>query len=57
VAFSVFLSDFVTLGDIARRAIPVLLITMLAALNVLGVANAGRFQSFVTSVKVASMSP
>ncbi len=55
VAFSVFLSDFVTLGDIARRAIPVLLITMLAALNVLGVANAGRFQSFVTSVKVASI--
>jgi APA family basic amino acid/polyamine antiporter len=32
-----------------------LLITMLAALNVLGVANAGRFQSFITSVKVASI--
>ncbi len=55
VAFTVFLSDFVALGDSARRVIPVLLIAMLAALNVLGVANAGRFQSFVTSVKVASI--
>jgi APA family basic amino acid/polyamine antiporter len=55
VAFTVFLSDFVALGDIARRAIPVLLIAMLATLNVLGVAKAGQFQSFVTSIKVASI--
>jgi APA family basic amino acid/polyamine antiporter len=53
VAFTVFLSDFIALDDIARRVIPVLLIASLAALNVLGVANAGRFQSFVTSIKVA----
>jgi APA family basic amino acid/polyamine antiporter len=55
VAFTVFLSDFIALGAIARRGIPALLIAVLAALNVLGVANAGRFQSFVTSVKVASI--
>src|SRR5499425_3138533 len=41
VAFTVFLSDFVALGDSARRVIPVLLIAGLAALNVLGVASAG----------------
>ena len=28
VAFTVFLSDFVALGDVARRVIPVLLIAM-----------------------------
>jgi basic amino acid/polyamine antiporter, APA family len=55
VAFTVFLSDFVALGAIARRLIPVLLIAVLAALNILGVANAGRFQSFVSAVKVASI--
>jgi APA family basic amino acid/polyamine antiporter len=55
VAFTVFLSDFVALGDIARRVIPVMLIAALAALNVLGVANAGRFQTLVTSVKVAGI--
>ena len=55
VAFTVFLSDFVALGDIARRVIPVLLIAVLATLNVLGVAKAGRFQSYVTSVKVAGI--
>src|SRR6516225_4052372 len=55
VAFTVFLSDFVALGDSARRVIPVLLIAILAGLNVLGVANAGRFQSFVTLVKVAGI--
>src|SRR5499427_4686987 len=55
VAFTVFLSDFVALGDSARRVIPVLLIAVLATLNVLGVAKAGRFQSFVTSVKVAGI--
>ena len=55
VAFTVFLSDFVALGDGARLVIPVLLIAILAALNVLGVANAGRFQSFVTLVKVAGI--
>jgi len=53
VAFTVFLSDLVALGDIARRTLPVLLIALLAVLNVLGVANAGRFQSFVTLIKVA----
>jgi APA family basic amino acid/polyamine antiporter len=55
VAFTVFLSDFVALDDVARRLIPVLLITVLATLNVLGVANAGRFQSLVTSVKVVAI--
>jgi basic amino acid/polyamine antiporter, APA family len=55
VAFTVFLSDFIALGAIARRVVPVLLIAVLAALNVLGVANAGRFQSFITAVKVASI--
>ena len=55
VAFTVFLADFIALGVIARRVIPVLLIAGLAALNVLGVAKAGRFQSFVTTVKVASI--
>lgn len=55
VAFTVFLSDFVALGAIARRVIPVLLIALLAALNVRGVADAGRFQSLVTSIKVAAI--
>ena len=55
VAFIVFLSDFIALGTIARRVIPVILIAVLAALNVLGVAKAGQFQSFVTSVKVATI--
>jgi APA family basic amino acid/polyamine antiporter len=55
VAFTVFLSDSIALSAIARRVIPVLLIAVLAALNVFGVANAGRFQSFVTSVKAASI--
>ena len=55
VAFTVFLSDFVALDDVARRVVPVLLITVLATLNVLGVANAGRFQSLVTSVKVVGI--
>lgn len=55
VAFTVFLSDFVVLGAIARRIVPVLLIAVLAGLNVLGVAKAGRFQSFITSIKVAGI--
>ena len=55
VAFTVFLSDFVALDDSTRLVIPAVLITILAALNVLGVANAGRFQSLVTLVKVTGI--
>src|SRR5262249_17362844 len=55
VAFTVFLADFVALSDSAGRVIRVLLIAILAALNVLGVANAGRFQSLVTLVKVTGI--
>jgi APA family basic amino acid/polyamine antiporter len=55
VAFTVFLSDFITFGAVGRRVTPVALIASLATLNVLGVAKAGRFQTIVTTIKVASI--
>ena len=39
----------------ARQAIAVLVIAILALLNVRGVANAGRFQSWVTALKVTGL--
>jgi APA family basic amino acid/polyamine antiporter len=55
VAFTIFLSDFITFGAASRRVIPVALIALLATLNILGVAKAGRFQTIVTTIKVASI--
>lgn len=55
VASAVFLSDLFPLNQVARRALPVLFIAVLATINVLGVANAGRFQSAVTTIKVIAL--
>ncbi len=53
--FAIYLKAFVPLPGLLEQGMAVVAIAAVTAINVLGVATGGRFQAFLTALKVASM--
>ena len=55
VAFSTYAGELVTLGPIARKLLPILMILAVSAVNIRGVRHAATVQNWSTGIKVAAI--
>lgn len=55
VAFATYAGELVSLGPVARRLVPVLMILAVSAVNIRGVRHAATVQNWSTGVKVAAI--